>query len=308
MTTGLYTMFSIMAGIIVIPITIYLLVLYVFARNKLATMFHDFRKILVLRRPIATVTQNFFFMLALIVLAVGYTYLAYRGENVMMPKWGELWIGVKNLYTDTRNGEHILWDDTIASYSRLIPAVLIASVIGITIGLYMGVLTAVESFFGRIMEFVSNVQPNAMMMVFLALFGFEQKMYIAVMVFGILPAITKGAYLIGKAVSNEHIYGVKTLGASNQEVVWSTVFKMTYPQLLEVIRQSVSPAIVYLIGAEWVTGTTGFGHRFAKLYHSARMNVMFPYLIYMGLMGILISILFKFAQRKLAKWYSEETK
>lgn len=295
-------------GIGIIPITIYLLYVRFMMHDQWAILLRDFKKVFVLRRAISTVTQNFFFLLALVALAIGYTCLAYRADNIMIPHWDALSIGVKNLYKDSRNGEHILWNDTIASFSRLIPAIALAGAIGIPIGLYMGVYAAAESLLGRIIEFVGNIPPNAMMVLFLTLFGFDFTMYIAVIVCGILPSIIKGSYLTSKSVSNEHIYGVKTLGASNQEVVWSVIYKMTLPQLIEIVGQTVAPAIIFLIGAEWVSGTTGFGHRFSKLYHSARMDVMFPYLIYMGFIGIGRSLLFKRAQRLLCKWYSEENK
>lgn len=268
----------------------------------------DLRKLLVLRRPINAVTQNFFFALAIILLVIGYTYLAYRGENRMIPHWGMLWDGVKNLYVDSRSGDHILWDDTIASFGRLIPAIFFASVIGITIGLYMGVYAAAESLFARLIEFLGNVPPNAMMVVFLTLFGFTFKMFLAVIIFGIIAMITKGTFLVTKAVSDEHIFGAKTLGATNQEVIWSVLFPMLRPQLIEIVRQSVAPAIIFLIGAEWVAGTDGYGHRFMQLYRSARMDVMFPYLIFLGLLGIMMSILFKLIQRFLCRWHSQENK
>jgi NitT/TauT family transport system permease protein len=278
------------------------------AHSNTYVFLKDLRKITVLRRPISTLTRNFFFLIAIFLLSIGYTCFAYQAENKMIPHWDALFVGVQNLYHDSRSGDYILFEDTIASMKRLLLAVLLASTVGITIGLYMGVYAAAESLFARIIEFIGNVPPNAMMVVFLTIFGFTFEMYLAVIIFGIIAMITKGAYLAAKSVSDEHIFGAKTLGASNQEVVWSVLFPMLRPQLIETVRQSMAPAIIFLIGAEWVAGTDGFGHRFMQLYRSARMDVMFPYLIYLGFMGIMTSIAFKLIQRVLCPWYSEENK
>lgn len=159
---------------------------------------------------------------------------------------------------------------------------------------------------GRILNFEENIVPNAAMVVFLTLFGFEFKMYLAVITFGILPVIAGRVYQAVKGVHDEQIYAGKIIGGSSSEIVWSILFKMLLPQIIDAIRASVGLALILLVATEWVAGNAGFGYRFMKLYRAARMDVIFPYLMYLGFLGIAIQLVFNWIQRLLCPWYSKE--
>jgi NitT/TauT family transport system permease protein len=275
-------------------------------QKLLETFKNDVRSILTPRGNLSKAGQNLCFFLALVLLAIGYTYLADQEGNTLFPKWDELWLGTKKMVYNPAMEESIIWDDSIASFKRLIPAIAISGVAGVTMGLYMGLYLGAESLLARVLEFIGNIPPIAMMVVFLIKFGFDLEMFVAVQVFGIITLVTTGIYLATKSVNNEHIYSAKTLGASSQEVVWSILFFQVMPQIIESIRQSVAPAIIYLIAAEWQAGSSGWGYRFMKLYRSGKMEVIFPYLFFFGLLGIAIKLLFTFLERKACPWYSKE--
>lgn len=260
------------------------------------------------REPLPAWLSRCCFALGVLSILVAYSVIAYAGENTMIPTWSKLLRGLLEMWKDSRSGDRMLMDDTIASFSRLIPAIGIASVLGVVMGLYMGTYVAAESLLGRLLTFEENIVPTAAMVIFLALFGFQLKMYTAVIVFGILPVIAGRVYTAVKEVPDEHIFSAKTLGASNQEIVWSILFWQTLPHIVDAIRASMGLALILLVATEWVTGQTGYGYRFLRLYRSARIDVIIPYLMVLGFMGIGIQVLFNRLQRLLCPWYVREGK
>ncbi len=266
------------------------------------------RKVVTMREPLPRWLSNCFFALAILLILGVYTDIAYSGGNTLIPTWGKLIHGLGEMWKDSRSGEHMILKDTLASASRLVPAIALASVLGVILGLHMGTYVAAESMLGRLLNFEENIVPNAAMVVFLTLFGFGLKMYTAVIVFGILPAITGRVYAAVREVHDEHIYSAKTLGASGSEIIWSVLFWQVLPQIIDAIRASVGLALILLIATEWAAGQEGYGYRFLRLYRSARLDVIIPYLMTLGFMGIGVQLAFNGLQRLLCPWYNKEGK
>lgn len=258
------------------------------------------------RADISARTDKALFVLSLLVIVIGYSLLAYRPENTLFPHWGEMWVGLGELLKDPASGDNVLWKDTIASGSRLIPSVAFAAVVGTVLGLYMGVYHGVNSLLGRIFNFLGNIPPNAIMIAFLAMFGLGYMKYTSVIVFGILPMIAISVYLAAKQVHNEYIYSAKMLGASNQEIVWSIMFKQVLPHIISAIKQSIGPAVIFLIATEWVTGESGVGFRFYTMSRTVKLERIFPYVMYLGLLGLMGQIFFNYLTGLLCPWYVKE--
>lgn len=265
------------------------------------------RAVFTMREELPIWLSRAFFFLAILIIAGAYTALYTLGNN-NLPSWTKLLKGAGEMITDPRSGEHMAWIDTVSSLSRLIPSLAIASILGVTLGLYMGVYVAAESMWGRILNFQENIIPQAAMVVFLTVLGFDLKMYIGAIVFGALPVIAIRVYQAVREVHNEHIFSAKTLGASPQEIVWSLLFWQVLPHILNAILASVSVGLGILFLTEWVAGNSGFGYRFQRLYRSARVDVIIPYLMYLGLGGILTQQLFKKLQQVLCPWFVKEEK
>jgi len=266
------------------------------------------RPIITIRGEISQRQGQIIFVLALITIASVYSALAYSDTDKILPTWDKLWIGVGKVITDPATGDHYLWEDTFASFGRILPAIGLSSLIGIIIGMYMGVYGAAEAFLSRILTFLGNIPANALMVVFFSYFGFGLKMYIAVIISGTVSMIALSVYEAVKAIGSEEIYQLKMQGASSSEIVWSVLFWQVLPHILTAVRATFGPALIYTIAAEWISASDGFGYRIMMFKRSARMELIFPYVAYLGLLGIFTQTVFKFAERILCPWYEKGDK
>ncbi len=272
------------------------------------TLIKTFKPLFIIRGTVSQRWQIAIFFLAILSIIVGYSLMAYAKDNKLLPTWDMLFVGLKRIITDPETGDHYLWEDTINSFSRIIPAVGIASVIGIVIGMYMGVYVAAEAFFSRILTFISNIAPTAIIVLFIVYFGYQFKMYVAVIVFGIFPVIAKTVFEAVKEIGDEEIFSLKSLNASSSEIVWTVLFPQVLPQIISAIQQAFAPAIIYVISAEWVSGSSGFGYRLFMFSRSSLLELTFPYLLYLGTVGVVTLAVFNLATRILCPWYRKETK
>lgn len=268
------------------------------------------------RKPLTPKLGMFFSVLGLVLVLLVYTALAYSETNTippmprfpLVPRFDRLFEGLKLLvFLDPQSGDHILWKDFLVSAPRLLIAIGGTSILCVTVGIYMGLYDYLRRMALPIMEVVEHIPANGMTVFFLALFHVTNPLFWGVMAFGICVAITKNVYLASKSVSDEHVFSAKTLGASPQEVTWYVVFPQIKPQILEAVRQSIPPAIVFLMGTEWIVGSDGIGHRFMQLNRSGRTFMTFPYVMMLGVVGLVISYIFRKIVRLTCRWYENDT-
>jgi len=183
--------------------------------------------------------------------------------------------------------------DVWATYSRLFKAMVWASFISVVLGTLMGCYATIESLFSWSLSFLSKIPPTAMLAVFLVIatiFKWDQNMMFIMLVgFGITPTLIQSIYLAAKYdLHKDEIDKAYTLGASNTELIWNVVLRKILPKIIDGIRLTIGPAMVYLIAAEYSLGSEGFGYRIRMQGRMLNMNVVYIYLTFLGMTGLLM--------------------
>ncbi len=174
-----------------------------------------------IRKPIPQYVTVLLGMASVMVMLGGYTYLSHRQHQVnpddkTIPSWSQLKEGVgKSLKESKRTGERWLIVDSKATAIRLFAGLFLGVFGAVALGMLMGCFTPLEAFFYPPMALLAKIPPTAMLAVFFVLFGVEQKMYIAMIAFGVLPTLAQSVYLSVKEVPEELPFKAYTLGASH---------------------------------------------------------------------------------------------
>ena len=92
-------------------------------------------------------------------------------------------------------------------------------------------------------------------------------------------------YLAVKEVPEELTNKAYTLGATNGEVIWNVIFPAILPKVIDLVRLSIGPAMVYLLAAELLVSDEGFGYRIRLLSRRLDMQVVYPYLVLLAGFG-----------------------
>ena len=229
-------------------------------------------------------------------------------DNRTMPSWSQLWHeGVVRACIPDAEGEIWLWEDVKATFLRLFSGLLLASVVGVVLGIAMGCYTPVEAFFMPPVSFLAKIPPTAMLVVFLIMIADGLGQYIGLLCFGLIPTLAQTVYSAARDdVPDELVYKAHTLGASQAECIWDVIFKHSLPRVLEAIRLLIGPAMVYIIAAEWLLAAVGFGHRMKVIgFRLGDMTVVYFYLAVLALSGYLMDHAMIWLRRKLCPWYSK---
>jgi NitT/TauT family transport system permease protein len=194
-------------------------------------------------------------------------------------------------------------EDSIATGKRLFVGFGIAIAVSLVIGVLMGCFGFVEAFFDPPFTFLAKIPPTAMVAVFFVLAGLGPKMFILNLVFGILPSLSKSISLSVKNITLEYHYKLRTLGSTRFEEIYELVLHDILPRFLEDVKLQFGPAVVYLIASELNLADIGFGYRIRIHYKLASMNIVFPYLIILGIFGLLVEFCITNLSKRLCRWY-----
>ncbi len=271
-----------------------------------------FKKEGMIRRPIASTTRIILGLLSVAMMLAGYSWLSYRQHqknprDTTIPNWSQLTEGLeRSVQWNERLEDRWLTDDAWATLTRLTAGLGLAVLGSCVLGLAMGCLQWIEALLHPPLSFLAKVPATAVIAVFMALVGLGMKMYITMIVFGILPSMAITVYQAVKEFPEELQYKAYTLGASHMEVVGNIIFPYILPKLMDATRLMIGPAMVYLIAAEMLFGDVGFGYRIRIQSKLLNMGVVYPYLAILAGFGFFMDSLLRTLQRRLAPWFHSQ--
>lgn len=260
-----------------------------------------------IRKPISRKATIAYMIGAVILIALGYSWMCYRQKSfnpndTTMPDLYQFIKGIQIAVTPNVNGDILLVDDLFATYKRHFIGVSVGVIMSLIVGIAMGCWPAVEAVFRLPIAFLAKIPPTAMIAVYFILFGTDLEMFVAMIGFGIFPALAQSVYLNVREVSDDAIYKAYTLGASTTELIWNVIFPQILPRFIEAIRMATGPAMVFLIAAEWMVSDVGVGYRLRIQSRLLNMNVVYVYLIVLCLTTYIIDWSLKLFKSKICPW------
>jgi NitT/TauT family transport system permease protein len=263
-----------------------------------------------IRKPIARRWQIGLGIAAFVLLAGFYTVLSYRQharnpDDTTIPTWGLLAERLVQIVSPhERTGEVWLWLDARRTLWRLLSGLALAVLLGVPLGLAMGCYPPVAAFGLPPLAFLAKVPPTAMLAVFFVMVGTGYEMYVAMIVFGVLPSLAQTVcYAAAEDVPDELIFKAYTLGASQLETIWEVIYQHILPKTLDAIRLQIGPAMVYLIAAEMLLADVGLGFRIRIQARLMDMSTVYLYLVFLGLVGLLMDFGLGWFRRWMCPWY-----
>lgn len=199
-----------------------------------------------------------------------------------------------------------LWIDTKASLFRFAMGIGCGVAISFVLGMAMGCFPVVEALCLPCLSFFAKIPPTAMLAVYFVLFGTDIRLFVALLALGIAPTLAQSiCQAVQKDVREHDVHKAYTLGASHMEVIWNVVFRQVLPRILQFIQLQVGPAMVFLIAAEYMLADEGFGYRLRMQSRLVNMNVVYLYLLLLGLAGFGIDWLLTRLRRWLCPWFGD---
>ncbi|HEY3659077.1 MAG TPA: ABC transporter permease subunit [Steroidobacteraceae bacterium] len=203
---------------------------------------------------------------------------------------------------DERSGDRLLWTDTGASLERLLAALSISAVAGLSIGLAIGVLPYLRAAIAPFVAALSLIPPLAVLPILFIVVGLGEAAKITLIIVGVAPIIVRDLAMRTAELPNEQIIKAQTLGASTWQVVIRVVLPQMWPRLIDALRLCLGSAWLFLIAAEAIASTEGLGYRIFLVRRYLAMDVILPYVAWITLLAFTMDWLLRLLRSKAFAW------
>lgn len=151
--------------------------------------------------------------------------------------------------------------------TRMLQGWLLASLIGVGLGVAIGLSTTVRAYVEPTLEFLRPLPPSAVAPLAIALFGLGHGMVLFVVVFGsIWPPLLSTVQ--GLSLVDRRLHEVaRCVGLSQSAFITKIVLPSSAPGILAGMRLSLSIALILAVLGEMLTAQNGLG---SDILHSAR--------------------------------------
>ena len=233
---------------------------------------------------------------------------AANPADKLLPTVGQMANAVERMaFTPAkRSGEYQMLGDTLSSLRRLGTGVLIATLLGLLVGLNMGLFPGMRALGQSALTFISMIPPLAILPILFIVVGVDELAKVTLIVIGIFPVIARDTLMAVGKMPREQITKALTLGASQLDLTYRIVLPQIAPRLLESVRLALGAAWLFLIAAEAIAATDGLGYRIFLVRRYLAMDVIIPYVLWITLLGFSFDWLLRLATRRLFPWYQAD--
>jgi NitT/TauT family transport system permease protein len=249
----------------------------------------------------------------IVVLLTSYELVSARQTRInalqtTIPSFEKLGEGLKQIFRPQGQPENpkpaMFWVDMRATLWRLGLGMAMGVAMSIVVGVLMGAYRWIEAPLSAVVMFLSKIPPTAMMPIYFAVVGTDQKMFTSMVALGIFFSMTQSIYqAVRQDVSDEAINKAYTLGASEFEIIYEVIWKQILPKIIDSIRLQIGPAMVFLLAAEMVVGNAGLGYQIRMQSRILNMSVVYVYLFILAMVGLLAEWSLATLRRKLCPWF-----
>ena len=199
-------------------------------------------------------------------------------------------------------GGPLLLDFAVTAW-RTLQAFLIASAIGLPLGVLLGSNEKAYRSVEFLIDFFRSTPSSALIPLFLLIFGVSDINKVAIAAFGaFLIVVFNSAYGVLNA-RKQRVMAARVMGASRWQIFKDVlVWESLQPSFVG-LRSAVSMALVIVIVAEMFIGSdNGLGHRIIDAQQVLNVKSMYAAILAAGGLGYVLNVLFLMAERRIVHW------
>lgn len=171
--------------------------------------------------------------------------------------------------TNTKPDGATLFAHFFSSIKLSLAGFVLAVVIGIPLGLFMGYYKGMDSFFTPLFEVVRPIPPIAWIPMIIIWFGIGETAKIVIVFIGAFTSIVLNTSAGIRAIDPLLISAGKVLGANRRQLLVDVAMPATIPAILAGIRTALSSGWMCVVAAEMIAARQGVGFLIVRGRRSA---------------------------------------
>lgn len=218
-------------------------------------------------------------------------------NKVFVPTPERVWEALRNFGHDQN-----LWSDVRISIFRVTAGFVLAAVLAIPLGIWLGSFKAIEGLLQPLIEFIRYVPVPALIPILMLCFGIGELAKVMLIFVGTFFQLVLMVADEIRRVPYDLIQVSYTLGARRGEVMQKVLFRAAMPGIFDALRLCNGWAWTYLIVAELIAANEGLGYRILKFSRFLQTPKIFVYLVILGMLGLVLDFLFRKFNARVFHW------
>lgn len=220
------------------------------------------------------------------------------GTNFFVPKPPELFSTFVDVWFSNR-----FFVDVLPSLGRLLAGVAAAIFLGIAGGLLIGTIPWLRSLMEPVLEFFRAVPPPVLVPVLMLLMGITDQMKVVVIISGCIWPVLLNTIEGVRAVDEVLSDSCRTYGIRGAARIRHLVLPGAGPQIMTGIRQCLSIGLILMVISEMFAASSGLGFTIVQFQRSFAIPEMWSGILILGLIGVAMSFVFQWTERRVLAWY-----
>jgi NitT/TauT family transport system permease protein len=189
-----------------------------------------------------------------------------------------------------------------ASLRRMAIGLSLAVLFAIPLGLMMGRIRGVASFFNPLLMVIYPVPKAALMPVIMLWLGVGDVSKTLVIFLGVSLPIIYHSFQGARAVEEKMLWSGAAMGLSAAQRMVRIVLPAALPEILTGCRTGLVLALITMVTSEMIARQSGAGNILFNSLDMGQYDVVFAMIVIIGAMGIILDAAFEKLRGRLVKW------
>lgn len=210
---------------------------------------------------------------------------------------GQIAVLITQGYTETP-----LWQHFAASISRTLTGVILATIVGLPLGLAIGLNPFLDRLFGPIIGFLRPIPALAWIPIVVIWFGIGEESKIFVIFMSSVLFVTTGAILGVRAVPKDFYFVAQNYSLRYLDFLRFVVVPPAMPQILAGMRTALTVGWAVVVAAELIGASEGLGYMIRNASQVFDVNTGYVGILLIGIVGVSFEYGFRYVESKLLHW------
>ncbi len=195
-----------------------------------------------------------------------------------------------------------LFEHTWVSFLRVLGAFLLATAIGVPLGLAMGMSRVARGIFDPPIEFYRPIPPLAYLPLMIIWFGIGELSKVLLIFLSILAPLALGTRTGVRSAAIEQIHAAYSMGASRWQVLLQVILPAAMPEILTLMRIGIGFGWTTLVAAEMVAATHGLGDMVLTASQFLQTSTVIMGIVIIAAIAYAFDMLMRSLERRLVPW------
>lgn len=182
-----------------------------------------------------------------------------------------------------------LLTDLIHTLRSTLVGWLMASVLGIALGLWLGIADTAWRYSMASIEITRAIPPVSLVPVALLVFGFSLRMELVLIVYAGAWTVLVNTIDGARSVRSELLDVGRMLRMSRLTMIQKLILPSAMPSIVVGLRLALSLSLVLAVVAEMLGNPSGLGNAVVRAQQALQPEQMFAYVVTIGILGVTLN-------------------